>query len=476
MDTESCEEREVRELRIGAVLTGALLLLFAVRAPWTASFWLDETISAWIVRGGVADVVRLSTEFQGQSPFYYVVLWVSGLLLGHSEIALRVLSIVCGTLSLVVLFRITVRLTSQRVAGCAAVALLLCANVFQDAVLSARPYALGLLAALLSLLYLRRLTESFSWREAALLSVSCCAAFYAHYLFAAICIAHGWHILRTPRLFRRMAGWILLSLVASLPAVPQLLSLFTRREGLSFAPPLGIKSVFDGAVPVPVVAPALLGVALGLVWGAKFAGRARLSEGARFLLPYIVVPPLLFGAVSALGDGSLWVTRYWGWQPAAWAALGGVLVSSLSGARGRNVALAALTGFCALRLATQVRYIEDWRGAAELVRGSAGPVALYSGLVEAETGSGAASREFGEYVQAPLRVYGVQGKIESVSLAHLSDELRRLDSATEFLVARDCRRGDTSSVAEIEDAAAAAGLRLELVRRERLMSVFQVQR
>lgn len=476
MSSESSEERDVRELRTGAVLTLALLLLFAVRAPWTASFWLDETISAWIVRGGVSDVVRLSTEFQGQSPLYYVLLWASGLVLGHTEIALRALSVVCGALSLAVLFRIVVRLTDQRVAGFAAVALLLCANVFQDAVLSARPYALGLLAALLSLLYVRRLTESFSWREAVLFSVSCCAAFYAHYLFAAICIAHGWHILRTPGLFRRMAGWILLSLVAVLPAAPQLASLFTRREGLSFAPPLGIKSVFEGAVPVPVVVPALLGVALGLVWGAKLAGRARLSEGARFLVPYIVVPPLLFGAVSALGDGSLWVTRYWGWQPAAWAALGGVLISSLSGARGRNVALAALAGFCALRLTTQVRYIEDWRGAAELVRGAAGPVALYSGLVEAETGSGAASAEFGEYVRAPLRVYGVQGEIEPISLSHLNDNLQRLDPETQFLVARDRRQGDASSVAEIEVAAAAAGLRLELVRRERLMSVFRVQR
>jgi hypothetical protein len=73
-------------------------------------------------------------------------------------------------------------------------------------------------------------------------------------------------------------------------------------------------------------------------------------------------------------------------------------------------------------------------------------------------------------------VYGVQGEIESVSLARLSDDLRRLDPATEFLVARDCRRGDVSSVAEIEVAVAAAGLRLEPVRRERLMSVFRVQR
>lgn len=476
MSTETSAESDVRERRWGALLLTALLLLFCLRAPWTGSFWLDETISAWIVRGDVQDVVRLSTDFQGQSPFYFVLLWATGLVLGHSEVALRLLSVACGALSLFVLYRLVVDLSHQCVAGFAAVAMLLCSNVFQDALLSARPYALGLLAALLSLLFLRRLTESFSSRNAALFSASCIAAFYAHYLFSVIFIAHGWHLLRTPGLTRRMSGWLLLSGVATLPALPQLYSLFARREGLSFALPLGFRSFMEGAIPVPAVVPAVLGAILGLVWGGRFPNRVRQTQNAAFLLPYIVTPALVFGAASLLGDGSLWVARYWGWQPAAWAALGALLVSSLQGTRGRAVALAATAAFCALRLATQVRHLEDWRGAAAVVSAASGPVALYSGLVEAETMSGAGLPEFEEYIRAPLRVYGISGRIEPLSLRRITDDLQRLDPETEFLIARDRRLGGSSSVSQIEAASVAAGIRLEAVQRERLISVFLVRR
>jgi hypothetical protein len=72
------------------------LLVFILRAPFQGSFWLDETITAWIVNGSLAGAWRRAIDFQGQSPFYFSLEWLMRNLFGSNEISLRFLSLLCG--------------------------------------------------------------------------------------------------------------------------------------------------------------------------------------------------------------------------------------------------------------------------------------------------------------------------------------------------------------------------------------------
>ena len=462
-----------REEWCAALLTALLLVIFFLRAPLTGSLWLDETISAWLVNGSAADAIRRVTVYQGQSPFYYLLLW--GLSSpDSSEAALRCISVVCGLLSLVLVFRLAERLSGRRTTGYVAIGLVLCASTFQDAILSARPYALGFLCATASLFFLERLTKSFTRRDAFLFAVSCVATWYSHYLFAVIFIGHIWTILRSQGLFRQLVPWSLIGLVSVVPTVPQVAHLFGRREGLMFAPSPGLLSFVNGAIPIPVVVIALVGIALGMVWGARGSNDSRLRDAFAFLLPYIVVPVAVFAVWSLSGSHSMWVTRYWVWQVGVWAVLLACCVSEMCGAPGRTITLLAVATFAILRVSTQIRHLEEWREAAQRVHASRGSIALYSGLIEVESGSGAHETEFEEYIRAPLTTYGVTAPVSVLSMSHLSEDVERLPANTEYLVIFNRRVGDGTSKGEVEQAISDAGVSVEQLPGSSLVLVYKV--
>lgn len=450
-----------------------LIFIFVVRAPFTASFWLDETISAWIVQGSPEDVVRRSMAYQGQSPFYYLLLWATGSVLGTGEAALRSLSFACCALSLAAVFRIAHSLSGQRTAGFVAVGALLCINTFQDALLSARPYALGFLGAMLSVLYAHRLLAAYTRRDVILFMLSCLLTFYAHYLFSVIFAAHLWHFSRQRGFLRRMAGWLLAGGVAAVLALPQLAALFSRRDALMFAQRPDAAALLNGSVPVPAVVSVLVGMSLALVWGGRYAPAASSRRAVGFLVPYIAIPVLVFAVWSFSGAHSMWVSRYWMWQAGVWAIFLAVQLTAITGPRGRAVALIAAACFFALRLGTQVRVLEDWRGAARLVQGTPKAVALYSGLIEVEGDPKTRELEFDEYVRAPLRMYGVTGPIEVISLARLQEDVAKAAHGTGYLVVLKRRLNGQVSTDLVPAAARQAGMTIRPVSAEVLISVFE---
>ena len=464
-----------RVLHLAGVLFIALLMLFAARAPFTASFWLDETISAWIVQGSFDDVVRRSMVYQGQSPFYYLLLLATGSILGTGEAALRSLSVACCALSLVAVFRLAHALSGQRLAGFVAVGALLCINTFQDALLSARPYALGFLGAMLSVLYAHRLLAAYTRRDAIAFILSCLLTFYAHYLFSVIFAAHLWHFARQRDLLRRKAGWLLAGGVAAVPAVPQLAALFSRRDALMFAQRPDAAALLNGSVPVPAVVSVLVGMSLALVWGGRYALSASSRRSVGFLAPYIVIPVFVFAVWSFSGSHSMWVSRYWMWQAGVWAIFLGVQLTAISGSRGRAVALVAAACFFALRLGTQVRVLEDWRGAARLVQENPKPVALYSGLIEVEGEPNTRELEFEDYVRAPLRVYGVTAPIEVISLARLQEDISKAAQGTGYLVVFKRRLNGDVTTELVPAAARRAGMTIKPLSSEPLISVFEFE-
>lgn len=433
----STTEKNNRDSVIVAGLICLLVALFAMRAPFSASLWTDETISKWIVSDTVRDVFNRAILFQGQSPFYYLLLWIISQLFGAAESTLRLLSVVCCVMTAVLVYRMTGIFTKDRAVALLSVGALLCSDVFQDALLSARPYALAILFSTGSVVLLYGLIQSFSHARAMLFTFAMIATWYAHYLFAAIALAHVVTIFRNPTLRKRMVPWCLVGIFVCAPGVIQGMSLAHRSGGLSFASMPDLFGWVSGAMPIPVLVSVIVGVSLGLIWGGRFVIANHSRHAVSFLLPYIILPIVLFSAWSNVSGRSVWIPRYWSWQLPVLGVFVGVLLNSISGTRGRQVAFIVTALFFVLRISTQVRVVEDWRGVAHVLAQGTGDIVLYSGLIEAESGSGREYPEFETYLRIPLLVYGVQRPIQILGITQqeqvLADALKR---ATSFVAVR----------------------------------------
>ena len=103
----------------------AIILGFAVRA-WQLgrlNLWLDEGFTVWCARKPVAEILSLSLTDEPNPPGYPLLMsaWMS--IFGESETALRAPSLIFGTASIYLVWRIGNRLVSPRVGALAAVAL-----------------------------------------------------------------------------------------------------------------------------------------------------------------------------------------------------------------------------------------------------------------------------------------------------------------------------------------------------------------
>ena len=114
--------------------------------PITSSLWLDETGTWWVINGSAREVVQRAESVQGQSPFYYLILWLSKGAIGHSEIALRLPSLVFSIAAVVFVYLLARRLIDSECARIAVIAFIVWPQVAFEAS-DARPYAL---AAMLS--------------------------------------------------------------------------------------------------------------------------------------------------------------------------------------------------------------------------------------------------------------------------------------------------------------------------------------
>ncbi len=184
----------------------ALVMALCVARLWLAplgsSFWLDETVTAFVVRHGGGDP-SLAIAPQVPMSIYYWLPRISQWLFGKSEIAFRLPSVLAMGAALFLIFRLATRLVHSRAGWFAAFACLALSG-FNYQASDARPYALGTCLWAAALLVLVRWLDSAEWKYG--LSFIICAAlvwrtqlvFWPFYLIAVF----YWLI----RLLRRETG------------------------------------------------------------------------------------------------------------------------------------------------------------------------------------------------------------------------------------------------------------------------------
>ena len=173
------------------LLISALILLWfctLYKQYGIHSLWLDETITSWIVKDQFQDSLSRAFQFQGQSPFYYVMALICHQYIAGGELDLRIFSVIIslGTVTLFWIFASNFLRGSSIVF---ATLVLLSTDAFQVSMMSARPYALALFFCMCSfwtLLHWQKQANAFQF----LLYVACAAlTFYVHYLFGLIFVA-----------------------------------------------------------------------------------------------------------------------------------------------------------------------------------------------------------------------------------------------------------------------------------------------
>ena len=428
--------QEARQIPSRSVTTAtAVGLILAVAAmiwaPHLAhSLWLDETLTYWVVKDGLWDAVTRGVQFQSQ-PAYYIVIWLWTRIMGASEIALRLPSLVSVLAACAALARLGTRLTGDREFGLlGAVVFATTAVVFREAV-DARPYALGVALVICLALSVISWLENGRWRDAWCVGLLGAIVPHFHIFFALTYpafILYGairWQSVRhRQRQIALVAGLLTLGAILSIPAA---LTLLANQGSYSFAAVPGIKNFFTAFVWAPAVAGLLAGLCVDGITrkgprqteSLRADSKASQSspatqKGAGLLLAvWSFTPILVLFSVSTLTDASVFLDRYLITSIPAVSLLYALAIRRIDSSVARGVAMIVIALTC---FVTYVRPVDDFRGAAlavnQFVAGDDSmPVLFASGLIESQDESWLRNPELADYLKAPTAYYPLDGHV-----------------------------------------------------------------
>lgn len=403
--------------------TLALLLAVCVGRFWVAplasSFWVDETVTAFVVaRGG--DHWSLAVAPQVPQSIYYALPAALRALGGGSEAAYRLPSVAAMGLALFFCARIAARLIHPE-AGWVVVMASFLLRGFSDAATDARPYALGLCVASLSVWALIRWLDDGHWRDGALFVGAAALLWPTHLIYWPFYLVYP--LYAGARLWRRESavGWA--KILGSFAVLGALL-LPVAWRALALAQDAGAHVI----VPTPDLRglkyALKFGLALSAVPGAWILHRVLrtpvrpwpVSAGLLVLGWWFVHPFCLFG-YSVLTGNSVFLPRY---LSLAWPGI--LLGTAYLAARWmperawRPVAVFA--GVWALahpagRPWTGPAHGSDWRGAAAAIAAlhdPAIPVVCPSPFVEAKAPEWRPDYPLPGFLYAHLDRYPVAGR------------------------------------------------------------------
>jgi hypothetical protein len=421
------------------------------------SFWYDESVTVYNVRGALGSVVPGVAARDVSPPLYFVVLWAWCRIAGTGEAAVRALSAIGSLVALVLAHRVAARLAGPRVA-------LVTALLFALSPLSlryareARMYGLALPLAWGAIALFARWASAPRGRDLAALAALHLALLYTH-VFGALVPVVELALLAAAGRSRQVALFALAHVPVALgflPWVPVLARQAAERSGQFWIGVPDLSSVhyvlwgFSGGVP-DVVPGTLAGTAgsvavrLGYLLAAGAIAWPLLHDAGRrpeaatgpcgparvavaVCLAAVGLPLALVFAVSHLAV-PLFVDRYFLVFAPFWWMLWALALEALPSRGIRALAVAGLVALTAPMTADQLGrpHKEQWREAIAFMDAQALPADCI-----VDTG--------GSMV---LEVYGVGPRVPRLSTivtavprTHLSpDELaRRLDGVASIWV------------------------------------------
>lgn len=409
--------RVIQSLCAVALLTAISLWFLAYRAP----LWLDETVSYWEINGGFGQI--WSRTISGLSfPAYLYVLWVTRAILGNSEAALRLPSVIAMLAAVYVLYRIAREFFDGGTALLVCTLFCLQGDV-AFAAIDARPYAFAVLATNLSIYALIRWVKEPTALHSILLGMSCAFILYFHYLYSIILMAFGlWMVWvlrgqlwsRTRQLAPAAGTFFLL--IA--PVLPRLRYVLERRNTYGFADRPRLVEFLWQLVPVP--AGAFLGIFGAFLLLALLARQLSVPDRGMsrnlvlaLLLSLVTTGTLYLASVATpmrvfvgryLLVGVMGTVLVWGFlcsriRPALLRALLGVSVALYVGSSTLKSPQASMHGYSWKQALEYAQFIAEPDGA---------PLVICSDLPQADFEPMPTERPQDSILFAPLSYYTVK--------------------------------------------------------------------
>ena len=374
-----------------ALAVSISIWFIAVRAP----LWMDETGSYWLICKGFAQIPHRETI---SSPAYSYILWFSTKIIGTSEIALRVPSILAMLGAVYLLYLAARELFDRELSHIAAIFFCLHHIVVFTAI-DVRPYAFAVLATNASILILLRLRRNDSNWLAALFGLSAAWILWFHYLFAVILPAFVlcFFVIKTGNgkvIWRQFGIALAAFALAGLPLIPGLRYLFSTAGVHVFEPAPTLWNL------ISIYAPGAAGVFLGIpvviaVVLLRSEHRVDLHDWRILVSASLaLIPVLILFGVSALTPIHCFVFRH------NLEAVGGIAfcwTMLLGSVRSRLLRLVLCMAFVATNALygylspTSSRHQYTWKYALEAIETNAStdnaPVLICSPFVESNVES-----------------------------------------------------------------------------------------
>jgi hypothetical protein len=339
------------------------------------SFWLDEAVTGRLMRLGFASMLRAIPHSESTPPLYYILAWLWTRAFGVSEVGLRSLSAVLGTVTIPLLYATAARIFDRR-AGLVAAALGSFAPLLIWYSQEARSYALLVALCVVGLwAFAVALEADAGSRGLWVWAVAAGLALLTHY-FAVFLVGPElcWLVWRRRAQAGPAAAVVVVIGLALVPLARHQQSNggagFIARTPLATRLAQAVKQLaFGYDAPADAVL-VVLGCLLGL--GAAWLAWRRMAGSPRFVAAGVGglgIASIALPVVLAVAGEDYVITRN---LLVAWVPAGLAVAAVL--AAGRRAGIVILVGLCAVGLGVtlgvdvNVRYQrDDWRGVAQAV-------------------------------------------------------------------------------------------------------------
>ena len=405
-------------------LLGFLLLACIVRF-WLfllpESFWLDETVTAFVIRHG-ANHASLAAGPKLDQTIYYWLPRISQALLGYSEFSLRLPSVLLTLMSLLLIGRLAARLIHPQ-AGWVAIFLCFIPHEFTRQATDARPYGAGTCVALCAIWFLIRWLDRDEMKYAAGFAVCAVLLLHIHLIYWPFyAIFGGYALTRRIRdetaVSRGALAAVFAIVTASLvPLISPTMSLF-RHAGAHVVTELPSRTDIVGGFQISMIAAAAIGPWLA---GKIFHWRAdpvRITfSGMILLLTWWLWVPVCLLAFSWITGNSVFLPRYFSLAIPGMILMGTLAAAcSIPSGAWKPAAVAVAFGILAIGFWKQPfppSRNSHWREAAwavnDLVGNSSTPVICPSPFIEAQPPVWTSAYALPGFLYAHLSAYPING-------------------------------------------------------------------
>jgi hypothetical protein len=404
-----------------ALVAVAVLRLWGT--PIVSSFWVDEMGTVFVVEHGANDPT-LKVVPQVPASIYYALPALSHKLLGSSEFAWRLPSLLAMVVALLFIGLIASRLIHAD-AGWFAVFACFFLRDFNFEAADARPYALATCITAAALYFLIRWLDNARWRDALVFGILAALLWRVHLTLWPIYVLFA--IYAAARLLRHetAVSWGRVVLVFAAIGVLLVPVVFTALEILRGAKAHVVADEPDTAdlsraLRLSLIVPICAAAALVARWrGWSPAGKIASADAWTLILGWWLVHPLAIYLFSKVTGNSLFVPRY------LYVAMpGAVLTGTLAAAafvpasKWKNLAL-AIGILAVVSMGRWTRPMlnhsgSDWRTAAHVLQRAAGgqrvPVVCPSPFIEAQWPVWRPDYPIESFLYSQLLYYRVPGK------------------------------------------------------------------